>query len=134
MSDLTRSLRKAARLLIKNVDSYIKIEETLPYQAADLIEQQRARIAELEANVERLREACTKAVEQVPEVACILGFAKATQMKSRAILNAIKREVYVAGYMDGYNRSLQPTSTMFSQNDQKKRATQYANKHYPDKG
>lgn len=54
MSDLIHSLKQAARSLIKNVDSYIKIEETLPHQAADLIEQQQARIAELEA---KLREA-----------------------------------------------------------------------------
>lgn len=51
MSDLIRSLRKAARLLTKNVDSYIKAEETLPYQADDLIEQQQKRIAELETEV-----------------------------------------------------------------------------------
>lgn len=48
MSDLIRSLRKASRLLTKNVDSYIKVEETLPHQAADLIEQQQTRIEGLE--------------------------------------------------------------------------------------
>lgn len=47
----------------------------------------------LAAHVERLKSACTKAVEQVPEIACILGFAEATQMKATTILAERDAEV-----------------------------------------
>ena len=113
MSDLIEKLKEYATW---------GAEKNLAAQAADLIEQQQARVAELEqrekelaATVERLRE-CGGILEALSGVNLAVNAAKAEWRKlvestPQQNLNALKREAWIKGYKqtteyyNGSNRS-----------------------------